>query len=192
MKALVLGGAACVWNDVRASEERLGGEWWDLVVAANDIGCHWPGRLDHWCSLHPERFTGAKGWLNPLPGEHGWKALRRENGHPDGYLTWAKRTPTLVDKRLTAFCGGSSGMLAVLVAREVGATQAVLCGMPMDRSGHFAESTVHAGKGDWPSADSHWRAWKRNYDKVVGWCRSMSGRTRILLGPPDAAWLEAA
>jgi hypothetical protein len=47
--ALVLGGAACVWDDVEAALYL--GEF-DGVIGANHIGIVWPGVMDGWVSLH--------------------------------------------------------------------------------------------------------------------------------------------
>lgn len=191
MNALCLGGADCVWDDVVRSEAILGARWWDIVVAANDVGCHWEGPLDHWVSLHPERFTHPDGWENPDGPPHGWLELRRRNGHPGGYVTWAKHRRRLhnVDRVMTRWMGGSSGKLAIDVAREVGAARVVVCGMPMDARPHFAESTVHDGDA-WTSSDSHWRGWRRDAENMAGTVKSMSGRSRRLLGEPTPEWLQ--
>jgi hypothetical protein len=177
--AIVLGGAACVWADVGASETLLGPEWWDLVVAANDIGCVWPRRLDHWCSLHANKLDG-------------WTREREKLGHPDGYVTWAKKgkKPRGVDRGVAhRYGGGSSGLLAVSVALEAGAHRIVCCGVPMTRDGYFSESVEHPQGKTFSSADSHWRKWRLHSAELARHVRSMSGRTRELLGAPDPEWL---
>ncbi|MCI0434489.1 MAG: hypothetical protein L0271_12740, partial [Gemmatimonadetes bacterium] len=55
--AILLGGAASVWDDYVALCELITGDWIGLIAAVNDIGCHWPGRLDHWITLHPEKMA---------------------------------------------------------------------------------------------------------------------------------------
>lgn len=187
MKALVLGGAASVWTDVEASRELLGREWWDIVVAANDIGCHWPHRLDHWATLHPEKMAA-------------WIGARATNGHPPAGRIWTRTgraVPTgryrvrIEASMIKSPPGGSSGLLAVWVAFDAGCDRLVLCGMPMDPSAHFKESTVHVKDRKWSSADSHWRAWTREgtLKELRGKVRSMSGRTREKLGAPTPEWL---
>jgi hypothetical protein len=175
----VIGGAASVFTDVRDSETLLGPEWWDTVVAANDVGCVWPHRLDHWCSLH----------ANKLPK---WTEERRKLGHPDGYLLWGRKGKggRDVDRDVAhRFGGGSTGLLAVSVALEVGATRIILCGVPMTKSGYFAGSVVHPPTKTFSSADSHWRKWRLHSAELVRHVRSMGGRTRELLGAPDPEWL---
>jgi hypothetical protein len=186
----VLGGGSSVWEDVKALEEAMGRPWDGYVIAANDIGCHWPGRLDHWCTLHPEKFAD-------------WMKVRRENGLPDGYTTWTLQNKLKKPKKGQPPAphrvappppngGGASGLVAVFVALDaLGCDQVVLCGMPMDKTPHFAESKVHQKSRAWAGADSHWRVWTTGtvQDKLRGRVTSMSGRTRDLLGAPTPEWL---
>jgi hypothetical protein len=174
---MILGGADCVWDDVRALEALLGHEWDGLVIAVNDIGVHWPGPLDHWCTLHPEKM--AK-----------WTQERTAKGHDERYLKWGGRNHKNVDNVARGPTGGSSGMLACNVAAHIGMTHVVLCGVPMTRVPHFHESTIHKKGKPWSSADSHWRAWRKdeNRRKLQARARSMSGRTAELLGMPTLEW----
>lgn len=183
--ALVLGGAACVWLDLAALERTIKGEWPGVVVAANDVGVHWKRDLHHWCSLHPDKLTRSdprhrKRWS--------WLDQREQAGGNTPEL-WARNNrfgiPNTVADR---FKGGSSGLLAVEVALEVGATKVVLCGIPMSVQPHFAESIDH-GPLPWRSADSHWRAWKTHITKLAPHVRSMSGRTKQTFGEPTADWI---
>lgn len=183
MRALILGGAETVWDDVARSEELLGEDWWDVVVAANDVGVHWERRLDHWCSLHTDKLTDAR---------KGWALQREKAGGNTDFVTWGKRGRKFkAEREVSSWGGGASGLLAVAVAREVGAVRAVLCGIPMDRRPHFTESKVHMQGRKWSSADSHWKAWKKEKTakKLMGWVKSMSGRTREFLGEPTPEWL---
>ena len=157
----------------------LGYPWDGYVVAANDIGIHAPV-LHHWCTLHPEKMAG-------------WERERRQAGRPAGYTRWGRRIHQSVDRQVTAWGGGSSGLLGVTVARDaLGCERIVLCGVPMTRSPHFAESTVHPRGKPWPSAHSHWKVWVKdtNVARMKGRVRSMSGRTKDLLGAPTREWLE--
>jgi len=60
--ALVLGGASCLWDDIRAYTGPVDG-----CVACNDAGAEWPGDLNGWASLHPQFFI-RKGWLEKRQG----------------------------------------------------------------------------------------------------------------------------
>jgi hypothetical protein len=82
-------------------------------------------------------------------------------------------------------------MLATAVALHLGCSRIVLCGVPMTKTPHFAESVVHPHTRNWSSADGHFRAWKKPdmLAKLQGRVRSMSGRTRDLLGAATPEWL---
>lgn len=173
--ALILGGATAVWDEVLAWEEIYGKTWDGLVIAANDVGSHWPRHLDHWCTLHPEKMES-------------WKKARAGYGLSDGYQTWGRRTQTL-DHQVRPWAGGSSGMLAIQIASELGCVRAVLCGIPMTPTPHFIESTVHPNNKKWTAVAGHWRAWVKHMDRMRGWVKSMSGETQVELGAPTLEWL---
>lgn len=178
--ALVLGGGECVWEDVLAWEAIYGRMWDGIVIAANDIGCHWPRELDHWVSLHPNKFPK-------------WKDLRAQQDLPmDGILTWGtSRHARVTDRQVNPWGGGSSGMMATQVAWVSGCTRAILCGIPMTPTAHFSESREGYGSKEWRAAAGHWRAWGTTKHRMEGWVKSMSGRTRELLGDPTVEWLVA-
>lgn len=181
--AIVLGGASCVWDDVREFEAIYGRPWDGLIIAVNDIAAHWPGTVHHWVSLHPVRFKK-------------WKKLRQDLGRRGAPLeTWGADPRFASDRDysdhvLTPWLGGSSGMLGVQVAKKVGCSRAILCGVPITPTAHFAESEEEFGP-TWGSANVHWPPWPRHEYLMRGWVRSMSGRTQELLGRPTRAWLQA-
>lgn len=183
--ALVLGGASCVWDDVRAWEHEYGQPWDGLVIAANDIGIHWPGPLHHWASLHSEVLHWQ--WQPQRTARQASPADSPETwGRPERFTGCGSRQ--LVDHVIQPWGDGSSGMLATQVAHEVGCVKAVLCGIPMTKTAHFAETTEKFAD-QWHAANGHWRAWKRHKHLFLGWARSMSGRTRELLGTPTREWI---
>lgn len=178
-RGLVLGGGREVWDDVLAVEKLLGHPWDGIVVAANDIGMYWPRDLHHWVTLHPAKMPG-------------WAKTRDVQHLPPGYLTWG-RNARHVNRAIVPWPGGSSGLLAVQVAIHVGCTRIVLCGVPMTISPHFEESTEHHvldSNRNWSHADKHWKSWVREAHRFRPWTRSMSGRSRHLLGPPTQEWLN--
>lgn len=170
---IILGGAACVWDDLEAVG-RLCDVSSAVLLAVNDAGYAYPGRVDHWCSLHPANFER-------------WEAMRAESGYEGGYVRWARTKPHLVDRICPTLGKGTSAMLAVSVANRVGCERVVLCGCPLDRRPHFHGE--RRGKR-WGGAKVHQPAWVQqkeagNLDHV----RSMSGWSRRLLGAPEASWL---
>lgn len=178
--AIVLGGADNVWEDVRAWEAIYGREWDGLTIAANDVGSWWPRRLDHWVSLHPNKFAR-------------WMEQRAANGFSAAGETWGRtgRYEEVVtwDHELHPWPGGSSGLLAVQVALHVGVTRVILCGVPMTPTAHFGESKESFGPV-WYAAAGHWTAWAKHREHLLGWVRSMSGRTKEMLSEPTVDWLK--
>lgn len=179
--ALVLGGGKDVWLDVLRLE-RMIGPWPGLVVACNDAGVAWPRRLDHWVSLHPEKFHV----VSASDGIGEWRRKREAEGFPGGYVTWARRNPEMVDRICESWNGGSSGLYAVAVAYHLGCSRVVLCGVPMTPTVHF-----HGGRREqpWYDADDFWPVWERHLERLKERTRSMSGRTRDALGAPTPQWL---
>ena len=201
MIALVLGGAHTVWCDVEALAElagietvehehgkpcrkhgrtahRIPGEWSGPVIAANDIGVHWPRRLDHLVSLHQEKIQR-------------WRRDRKRAGYNTDFLVWLTENKKLSDRVLPFRHKGSSGMFAPRVAFELNCRGSVLCGIPLDPIAHFRESAEHKETHGWPHANGYLEVWQDCEDELKSWgVRSMSGRTRELLGAPTLEWLE--
>jgi hypothetical protein len=182
--ALVLGGAATVWSDARAAMEM--GEFHG-AVACNDASAAWPGELDAAVSLHAEKF-GV--WMERR-ARSGFAPPAQVIGH-DTARTSVLRMPACVTGYTShLFEGqketGSSGLFALKVALiDLGFDRAVLCGVPMNEvSAHFFD------EAPWGGALSHRRGWHEALTVIKGRARSMSGWTKDLLGPPDAAWLGA-
>ena len=166
MRALILGGGSCVWDDIRAL-----GTWDGLVIAVNDVGCVYPYPVDHWCSLHAEKLAG-------------WALERKGRGFDMTFTTWTRPEREGADRQLAGWSSGSSGMFAVGVALELGAESVVLAGVPMEPRPHFFDATA------WTDFANYRGAWEKRADRLRGRVYSMSGWTRDLLsGPP---WLEPA
>lgn len=93
-------------------------------------------------------------------------------------------------KRVWAFedGGGTSSFFAVQIAHELGYDRIILCGVPYDASGKFLQPHWEHGH-DYAETDG-WEIWEKWYNagKFVN-VRSMSGRTRVLLGEPERNWL---
>lgn len=171
MLALILGGAPAVWDDLAAAQAVLGPHR-PLIVACNMAGFHFGGRINAWCSLHPERRAE-------------WAAARRGNADYRWFVPTITAGPyaEVVAERWP----GSSGLYAAQIALfELGASAAILCGVPMDsEAGHFAVP------GPWATTRSYRRAFVAALPVIGGRLRSMGGWTASLLGSPTAAWVSA-
>lgn len=170
MTTLVVGGAACVWDDVDAAMALFAPT---AVIAVNDIAIQWDGPLDIWATLHPEKL--------PL-----WAAERRRRGLPAPGAVWSHRAQAPLVSHHRPDLGGSSGMFAAYVARDAFGGQVVLAGVPMDGA------IPHLVRGEtWRQVGGYWPAWLAHAADLATFCRSLSGRTRDLLGPPTEAWLAS-
>lgn len=175
---VVLGGASCLFDDVAELRAMLDPAAC-TIIAVNDAGFRWPGRIDHWATLHPE--------------ELGWRKARRQKyEYPGGYRTWTRNYPMGMEKmeRLcdqvigAPWTDGSSGFLGVGVAWTLGLRRIVLCGVPMDGGGRLERM------GGWVSHGTFRPAWKAASHPVRAALRSMSGWTRDQFGVATPEWLD--
>lgn len=147
----------------------------DMIVACNHAARDWSGRLDHWVTMHPELF--------PL-----WLHARRRLNSPDPGQLWAARhrpVPDGLDVKPVESWGGSSGLLCVTVALQLGAQRIVLAGVPMRKTARHYDNDQH-----WQEARGYWPAWERLEPRLQGKVKSMSGWTADLLGMPTEDWLR--
>lgn len=177
IRALVLGGAAGVWEEIERAKSMAE---FQIVVATNHAGRDYEGEVDHWVSFHPNLFPT-------------WLAARSAAGRPPAKFLWSgihKGRHVGANQRglalnYTDSVGGSSGLLATLVAlRETAAERIVLCGIPM-----MPEAEHYDRPGAWEDAKNYLKAWKDQKAALIGKVRSMSGWTKDLLGEPDAEWM---
>lgn len=171
---LAIGGARCVWDDLKAVENMSDvayQDWPGLVGACNDVGITLL-RLDHWCSLHWDKLDE-------------WRAARRVHfpKQPSPPM-WTREIPKgcKADARITDHWGGSSGLLTVKVLLEQGCDRVICVGIPINEQPHF--NKPHA----WDMPEQYPKDWERHYDKLKDRVRSASGWTRELLGGPEE-WL---
>jgi hypothetical protein len=175
--ALVLGGAASLWDDIE-SASALVDPADCLIVATNDAGVHWPHRLDHWATMHATEM------------EHRVRQ-RAKLGHPPGFVTWTRPYPAgmkereaMCDRVLSGWNGGSSGLLATGIAIEHGCS-VILCGVPLDVRPHFNRV------GPWTSAADYRAGWLERYSVLASRVRSFGGWTADVFGAPTRKWLDA-
>lgn len=163
--AVVLGGAAGGWDELsRASAIQP----IRYLVAVNDAACHYPGHLDAFVTLHPEKLSG-------------WLGARRTAGLPEpGAViahTAAPHVTEVVNYQWPGQTGsGSSGLFATKIALERTALPVVLCGVPMQ-----AERAHFFNDQPWTDVDQFRAAWVAMKGRL-GRARSMSGWTADLLG----------
>lgn len=170
--ALILGSAACKAEDEEAARQLFAP---DILIAVNHAARDHPGPVDHWASYHAEFFPK-------------WTKERAALGYePAGALWTGERrviVPGMKVQRVRNW-GGSSGLLAVVVAIELGVTHGVLAGIPLDaHQGHY-----DAPGKKWSDGGNYRKGWLDRLDHL-GCFRSMSGLTRHWLGAPTAEWFD--
>lgn len=174
--ALVIGGAQCVWNDIKSALNLFKP---DLVIAINDIGVEWPQNLDHWVSYHSDQLLK-------------WVDKRKELGLPPAKQLWTgpaypRGVVPSVMKSLPCY-GGSSGFLAVTLGVEIEHCKVILAGVPMDPAmPHFNQKFKGA---PWIDGRNYQKHWLENQNKLKDDVRSFSGYTRQLFGEPTKEWIE--
>jgi len=175
--ALIVGRAKAVWDDLTVAYSMRPENCRYVTIAVNVVGCHLPV-VDHWVSFHPELMVH-------------WIAERRNNDYADGYQLWTSsrgRHMTEWEKkmkiRMVDCEGGSSGMIGLKVALEIGAPKMLLAGIPMvNEAGRYDVST------EWDEAEMHLKAWQKLDASISNRIRSLSGKTMELFGYPTKEWL---
>jgi hypothetical protein len=181
MRAIVVGRSAAALEEYEAARA-LG--VYDAVIVVGAMVVDFPWRVDHLVSWHAVLFAHwarkrASAGHPPLGDTRFWGA-RFRNRHVKG--------PPGMSVEYVTCVGGSSGFLAAhgVALGVLGATRVVLAGIPLEAgAGHFG-----AGNKSWGEADLYWQTWLDHESELRGRVRSMSGRTRTLLGAPDMEWLE--
>lgn len=163
--AVVLGGAAGAWEELAAASRIAPVRH---IFAVNDTAMHYPGHLDAFVTLHPEKLSG-------------WLGARRTAGLPEPGAVIAHRSDPLVTEVVNyqwpeQQSSGSSGLFAVKIALERTALPVVLCGVPMDAArAHFFNGQP------WTDVEQFRAAWEQVKPRLAR-VRSMSGWTAEILG----------
>lgn len=159
-RLLVLGCARCVWDDLNAA---LGTGWESAdVMAVNDAISYCPGQVDHAYSDHVEFLQAWARRSRWRPDLH-----TATPGAPEGVREWPWPRH------------GTSALGAVYTGLALGYDEIMLCGVPLDGTGHFYDP-YWVGSPQFAGEERYWRnAAERIFGGRV---RSMSGRTKAILG----------
>lgn len=161
-RLIILGCARCVWDDLQAAIVVHGPPSSWHLMAVNDAIAYCPYEVTHGYSDHADLL--------------------------DGWATRSKWSPALHTATQDAPAGirrwpwprhGSSSLGAVYTGLALGYDEIVLCGVPLDGTGHFYDPYWVST----PQMAGESRYWENAAKKVLGGrVRSMSGRTREILG----------
>lgn len=177
---MICGSGRCLWDDVK---KLAGGAWDGLkydIMAVKQSGMYLPFKFQHWANAHGERFQ----YMVPLRRD-GYYFRGMDNGvrgvHPQklGVLTHSEKQWPLVDHVWPSKMTGTSALFATRVGLALGYDEIALCGVPLDKSGRFYDAPWDSGL-DLNVVDM--KEWEAYLPVLQGRVRSMSGRTRELLG----------
>lgn len=169
---VIVGSARCVWEDLSKINFRS-----HDVMCLNDMIMHFPGELSH-------VYSNDHRWLPK------WLEARRPR-----YVKDFQKTPVVHTCQTGASTmkvwpwpgHGSSGLNACYTGLALGYERIILCGIPLDDSGHYFDPPwvkTNFNK-EVPEKNGEPRYWenaaKQYFDGKV---KSMSGRTKDLLGAP--------
>jgi len=160
-RILVCGGARCIWDDLADFLPEIRGGV--HVMCINDLGMHYPYSFKHWYSNSADELKV-------------WSQARRrdlDNGH-----TLHSCNPGA--GHLWPWPGhGTSGLNAVYTALALGYDDIILCGIPLDDSGHYFDPPWRGSNFTHEVPEMKW--WKNAVQYFDGKVSSRSGRTRELL-----------
>jgi hypothetical protein len=169
----ILGGGRSVWED----HDRAVALGINQFIAVNDIGMHYHGVIQHWCSLHPTYFGG-------------WVKYREAHTYGAGkpFLVHAQKNEPRVS-HVWAKQFSMSGTFAIQVALVLGYSKVVLCGIRMDNGGHYFDhpnyTTYNDCRVQFIELQEMNQKWCQNRVKSFG------GMTARIFGEPDKAWLAS-
>jgi hypothetical protein len=178
--ALVCGNAETVFDDLNRAFYMFDSP---VIFAVNDIGCYL-GLVNHWVSLHGEKLQR-------------WIAVRRaEPSLWQEFKTHTSSTaiaPADYIWRIEPCTFSLSGLFAAQIAYIMGAEKIILCGCPGDGTRRFFERKpridYHYGGGDTPGDMRDRQHFLQELNRVPELrkrLKSMSGRTRTILGGPNS------
>lgn len=175
-RLMVVASGRCVWDDVAAAGGVPSPESGIHVMAVNDMICYWPGSLRYAYSNDRRMLPAWIGARRPSHKQRDARAIEVHTlrvGPADGHWPFPGH--------------GTSSLNACYVGLAMGYDDIVLCGAPLDNSGHFFDppwvatnfETEVPPHGAQPELPKWWREARR---LLKGKVRAMSGRSREALG----------
>jgi hypothetical protein len=192
--ALVIGCAACVWDDIKAAKELAE---YEAIYCVKQIGIHYPHTFDVWVTLHPEAMDGYELQRYKLGLPNGYQIVAppsNELGAHGNKGNIARRVSYLLSQ--DSICSAGSGLYGAQVALHDGFDRIVLAGIPMTpEAGHFMpESKNVAGltRGEvWTGHSAFVVGMNMVLPRMMDKVKSMSGYTKKVLGAPTQDWFRA-
>jgi len=179
-KILVIAGSGrCIWDDLSQLKPITAD-----IMCVNDMIMHYPGEVHHICSLDEKMLMKWWDARRPpykvqFPSQPRMHTRRDLVSLPKHIETWPFQG------------GGTSGLFACFVGLGLGYDEIILCGIPIDNTGHYWEDPVGKTNYQREIACPNGRIrgdgrhyWTKAKEKFDGKVKSMSGFTKKLLGAP--------
>ena len=171
--AIILGSGQYLFGDYDKAKTIMPDH--DLI-AVNMSGICFPN-IVHLVSLHCERVPAFLA-----------VALQDNGRHITTHSQESNQTIPEIECRWNfGTAGGSSSLFAVRVALRLGYKRVILCGVPLDKNRRFYDGYGRKSEICDRATEISWQMAKAELgDKV----RSMSGKTRDILGEPTKEWVD--
>ena len=171
-KLIIVAGGRCVWDDL--AKVRINTDEMD-IMAVNDVGMHLPYKLKHWYSndniMLPKWLAARRPKFRRDPPYDEGQAIITHSCNTGAKYHW--QTPG----------HGTSGLNAVYVALLMGYTQIIICGMPLDDTGHYFDAPWERSNftKEAPDRDTGIRYWSNAAQHFDNQVSVVSGRLLRIL-----------
>lgn len=182
-RVIVCGSARCLWDDLSRLPSNAPAEF----CAVKQTGMYLPFKIQHWVGCHGERFQFMVPLRKMENGENHYylkgyleDGTRGVHSVKYGIQVHAEKNWPMVDHVWTAKAlTGTSALFATKIMLALGYEEVILAGVPLDDSGRFYDAPWNKGCDLNPMSLREWEEFVPVFDGRV---KSMSGRTRELLG----------
>lgn len=174
---IIAAGGGCVWDDLKAFG--YPSDPGHDVMCVNDMISYFPGKVKHAYSNDAKMLPH---WVNARRPKY-----VREYGGPRHVYTCGVKGHHSSTVFLPWPGHGTSGLNAVYTGLWLDYDTIVLCGVPLDNGPHFFEAPWVCSNflNEVTETDRGPRYWENAAKRVFdGKVKSLSGRTRDLLGSP--------
>lgn len=143
------------------------------IFAGNDMIELCPEEITHAITLHPDKLQK-------------WLPRRKAKGLAAPQRVWAHRNYNSNITDWTRDWAGSTGLFCIKIARELGYTHIVACGVHMKaESKHFVRGV------EWEAVTGFMRSWFLHTQELKPYLRTFGGWTLERFGAPTVEWLRA-
>lgn len=165
---IITGGGKTMWEDYHEAKKIVA--MYDVMCV--NMSCMFVPEATHVYSMHYKQLSA-------------WASFRKCEYPHDKALYHGTKPFVGIDYVWYATIGSStSGLGALALAKLLGYSKFILCGVPLDDSGYFYKKTKNEAFPD----NTRMIEIKMARDKLGDSVKSMSGRTKEVFGSPTVEW----